>query len=115
MPFSQADGRALLLLGSLALLVAGLSLLLGGAPSVPRQPAPVEPAGSTIWLNLASARELESLPGIGPVIARRIVSYRLLHGPFRSLAELERVPGIGPQTLTNIRAQVRFDCPAALC
>jgi competence protein ComEA len=68
-----------------------------------------------IWLNLASTEELMTLPGIGPVLAERIVRYRLVHGPFHTLAELKNVQGIGPQTLEKIRERVRLDCPPASC
>jgi competence protein ComEA len=40
--------------------------------------------------------ELDALPGIGPVLAQRIVEHRSREGPFRSVEELDDVPGIGP-------------------
>jgi competence protein ComEA len=46
-------------------------------------------------LNTASAAELDALPGVGPVLAQRIVDHRK-QGPFRSVDELDDVPGIGP-------------------
>lgn len=54
-------------------------------------------------INTATAEELEKLPGIGPELARRIVSYREEHGPFGSVKELLNVKGIGPVTLEKIR------------
>ena len=62
-----------------------------------RAPGPLDP-------NLASAAELEALPGIGPALAQRIVDDREARGPFASTAELARVPGIGPVRLAAIRA-----------
>ena len=47
-------------------------------------------------LNSATAAELDSLPGIGPVLAQRIVDHRTRNGPFRTVDELDDVPGIGP-------------------
>ena len=47
-------------------------------------------------LNTATAAELEQLPGVGPVLAARIVVDRDEHGPFDTLEALERVPGVGP-------------------
>ena len=56
-----------------------------------------------IDLNTATAQELELLPGIGPVMAGRIVAYREANGPFTSIDDVENVPGIGPKTLESIR------------
>ena len=52
-----------------------------------------------------------SLPGIGPVKARRIVEYRERHGPFVTLDALEAVKGIGPATLERIRAHLAGRAP----
>lgn len=57
-------------------------------------------------LNGATPEELESLPGIGPVLARRIVTRRTRAGRFRTVEELLDVPGIGPVTLERIRPLV---------
>jgi competence protein ComEA len=56
-----------------------------------------------INVNTATPTELEELPGIGPVLAEAIVSYREEHGPFTSVDQLEDVSGIGPVTLGEIR------------
>ena len=52
--------------------------------------------GGRVDLNAASAAELDALPGIGPVLAQRIVDHRTRHGPFSSVDQLDDVPGIGP-------------------
>lgn len=62
-------------------------------------------------LNRATAEELQGLPGIGPVLAARILSWRETHGPFTSVEDLLAVPGIGPRTLENLRAQVTVTPP----
>ncbi len=54
-------------------------------------------------INQASAEDLESLPGIGPSLARAIVAYREQHGPFERIEDLLEVKGIGPATLKRIR------------
>jgi competence protein ComEA len=61
-----------------------------------------EAGGRLINVNTASQAELEALPGIGPVIARRIVEGR----PYRSVEELGRVKGIGRKRLDEIRPLV---------
>ena len=58
---------------------------------------------SLINLNTATAQELELLPGIGPVMAGRIIAYREANGLFTSIDDVESVPGIGPKTLESIR------------
>jgi len=62
--------------------------------------------GGLININSASATELESLSGIGEVLAATIVEYREQNGPFASIEELMDVSGIGPATLDEIRDQV---------
>jgi competence ComEA-like helix-hairpin-helix protein len=111
-----------------AVLVAVL-LLLGAARDLWRATHPVvapPPAGSPaptgdgagtpvaapaaarpVELNRAGPAELDALPGIGPVLAGRIVRYRSEHGPFREPEDLLAVPGIGPRLLERLRPLVR--------
>jgi len=58
--------------------------------------------GTGISINSASAGELEDLPGVGPVIAARIVAYREAHGPFASIDALGEVSGVGDSILGSI-------------
>jgi competence protein ComEA len=60
------------------------------------------PAGR-ININMASASQLDQLPGIGPVIAGRIVDYRNQNGPFRQLTDLKNVSGIGDAIYDKIK------------
>ena len=69
----------------------------GGAPGT---------SGGLININSASATELETLSGIGEVLAATIVEYRDQNGPFASVDDLMDVSGIGPATLEEIRDQV---------
>ena len=59
-----------------------------------------------IDLNLASVELLDTLPGIGPALARAIIDYRENVRPFQSVAEVQEVPKIGPVTYQNIRELV---------
>ena len=61
----------------------------------------------TVDLNTADAALLDTLPGVGPVIAERIVAWRDENGPFTSVEELGEVDGIGPALLDKIRDAVR--------
>ena len=60
-------------------------------------------AGAKVNVNTATETELEALPGIGPVLAQRIVDYRTQHGPFATIDALDDVSGIGPATLADLR------------
>lgn len=62
--------------------------------------------GLPLDLNADSAADLERLPGIGPVLAERIVADRARRGPFASVRALARVPGVGPVTVAAIRPLV---------
>ena len=101
---------------------AGVTLLglaiLGWQGGVPRFPVPLERTGVgnsqndirlQVRINTASASELSALPGIGPAMARRIVSDREDHGRYLTLMDLKRVQGVGPKTLEQIRRFLRFD------
>ena len=63
---------------------------------------PVPTAPPIVNINTATAAELDTLPGIGPVLAGRIIDYREEHGAFRAPEELSKVKGIGEATLADI-------------
>jgi|LSQX01.3.fsa_nt_gb competence protein ComEA len=60
------------------------------------------PAAGLLNLNSATLVQLESLPGIGPALAARILDYREQHGPFQRVSDLLNVPGIGPAKLSEL-------------
>ncbi len=76
------------------------------APAAPASGGPVAQPAGPLDINSASAAELESLPGIGAVLAQRIVEDRLANGPYASVDDLVRVRGIGPGILEDIRPLV---------
>lgn len=69
--------------------------------------APHGHAGAPVDVNTASATDLEALPGIGPVLAARIVAHREAHGRFERLEDLLEVEGIGPKLLARLRPVVQ--------
>jgi competence protein ComEA len=73
--------------------------------------APAGPTGAggpsaPVSLTTATAEQLDTLPGVGPVTAQKIVAYRQEHGPFTSVAQLDAIPGIGPARLDELRGLV---------
>lgn len=59
-----------------------------------------------ININTADKDELDRLPGIGPVLAQRIIEYRKAHGPFRDIADLKKVSGIGEAKLNQVKDKI---------
>ena len=91
-----ADGEQLVVPARLPVEVAGA------------QGAPVAGGASVgpVQLSVATVEQLDSLPGIGPVTAQKIVDYRTAHGAVRSVDELDEVPGIGPSRVEQLRGLV---------
>lgn len=87
---------------------ASISVVAGAAQgpelSLQQQEAP---ESDKIDLNRADETLLQTVPGIGPAMARRIVEWRTEHGPFRRLEDLLDVRGIGEKTLEKFRAYLQ--------
>jgi competence protein ComEA len=94
-------------------LLAGIAPHLGlpaGTPARPAAPsasAPAPAVAPAVDLNRGTVAELETLPGVGPALAARIVAHRNAKGPFRTVDELDAVPGVGPALLSRVRGRVR--------
>jgi competence protein ComEA len=105
------DDAELSLLNLAAPLVDGQQILVPEQGEAGTVPAGTVPGGSTgtgalVNVNTADATVLETLNGVGEVLAAAIIAYRDEHGPFTSVDQLEEVPGIGPSTLEELRDQV---------
>ncbi|MGW3987481.1 helix-hairpin-helix domain-containing protein [Streptomyces sp. NPDC004830] len=85
--------------------IAGAAGAAGAAPpgGTANGSAPTAP----VSLNTATLDQLDTLPGVGPVLAQHIVDYRTRHGGFRSVDELREVNGIGDRRFADLRALVR--------
>jgi competence protein ComEA len=95
---------------NLARLVNDGEEIIVGAPA----PAPgaavgagVPGSGVPLSLNSATVEQLDALPGLGPVLARRVIQYRDQHGGFRSVDQLRQVSGFGERRLKDLRALLR--------
>lgn len=76
----------------------------GFSPVIPTpELTPFASTSDLIDINTASNFELESLPGIGPTTAQKIIDYRDANGPFLSIEDIINVPGIGPTTFDRIK------------
>lgn len=77
-----------------------------GTPAAPPVPTTAAPAGP-LDLNSATAEQLDTLPGVGPVTAAAIVAWRQGNGRFANVDQLSEVDGIGPARLEKLRPLVR--------
>ncbi len=87
----------------LAQSVPGVDIIVGGHSHTLPEAYPTVIEKKLLNVNKATREELEALPGIGPVIAQRILERRETVGPFKSVEELLQVSGIGPARLAAIR------------
>jgi competence protein ComEA len=63
-------------------------------------------AAGSVSLSSATAEQLDTLPGIGPVTAQKIIDYRAQHGAFTSVDGLDAIPGIGPARIAELQGLV---------
>ncbi|WP_245984593.1 helix-hairpin-helix domain-containing protein [Biomaibacter acetigenes] len=62
-----------------------------------------------ININTASLSELDTLPGIGPTTAQKIIDYRTQNGPFKSIEDIKNVSGIGEKKFEQIKDKIKVD------
>jgi competence protein ComEA len=89
-----ADGEQLLVAARGA---GGVAVTPGGAAG---------PATGPVSLSTATAEQLDTLPGVGPVTAQKIIAYREQNGPFTSVEALDAIPGIGPARIADLKGLV---------
>jgi competence protein ComEA len=93
------------------LLVDGEQILVAVPPAAgPSPPGSVSgpgAAGGLLDLNAATLEQLDELPGVGPVLAQRILDWRQENGRFSAVDELQEVPGIGPAKFAALAKKVR--------
>jgi competence protein ComEA len=78
----------------------------GAAGSGAASAASGGPAQAPVNLNTATAEQLDTLDGVGPSTAQKILAFRQQHGGFSSVADLTQIPGIGPKKLAALKPQV---------
>ncbi|WP_253194991.1 ComEA family DNA-binding protein [Streptomyces sp. MP131-18] len=109
-PGDAADGlnRARVLVDGEQVLVDGEQPAAPAAPAAPAGGAPPPGGGpaAPLRLNTATVEQLQELPGIGPVLAGRLVAFRTEHGGFTSVEQLGEVTGIGERRLADLRDRV---------
>lgn len=108
-PGTKTDGlnRARFLVDGEQVVVGGPAAPAGaGSPGGSAGPAGAGPV-TPVSLNTATADQLDTLPGVGPVLAQHIIDYRTRHGGFRSVDELREVNGIGDRRFADLRDLVR--------
>ncbi len=96
--------------GTTVMAARGADSLARVPPAPSRAPA-ARPSAVPLDLNRASAQELDALPGIGPVLAARIVQHRERNGAFRRIEDLAAVRGIGPRAMERLRGSLTVSAP----
>ena len=104
----QKTRSAPAILAALLLAIAGLAVPCLAAAEMAEAHAvqAAQADNAAIDINRAGVAELQSIKGIGPALAKRIVEYRDAEGPFTKVEDLLQVKGVGPKLLDRIRTKV---------
>jgi competence protein ComEA len=86
--------------------LVALLLLLPAAHTRAQEPAKSAPAAAAVNLNSATVAELETLPGIGPRAAQRILEFRSKNGGFKKVEDLMKIQGIGERSFLKLKPLV---------
>lgn len=103
--FTRQERTALLFILGVGFAGAGITAFQKIIPPAYSFSAPA----ARISVNRAEAAELVALPGIGPVLAQRILEDRARHGPYLLAKDLRRVKGVTSKTIERIQGLIRFD------
>jgi competence protein ComEA len=79
----------------------------GTSPSATSASVAGAPPAAPVNLNTATPEQLDTLDGVGPATAQKIIDWRTEHGGFRSVDDLSQVPGIGPKRMEALREKVQ--------
>ncbi len=97
----------------LALFMTAAGAAMARVPQTGPPPQTKVAAGPVVNLNTATEAELQTLPGVGPAMAARIVAYREENGAFKKVEELMNVKGIGEKSFLKLKSQLTVTPPKA--
>ncbi|MEV6286538.1 ComEA family DNA-binding protein [Kribbella sp. NPDC051770] len=89
-------------------LTDGEQILVGTTTTAPPPPTAPNAQSTTVNLNTATLDQLDDLPGVGPVLAQRILDYRTEHGRFTTIDQLQEVSGVGTKKYEDLKPHVRI-------
>lgn len=86
----------------------GMQIRVPERPDAGGSAAAMAQSDGKIHINTADEKKLDELPGVGPIMAKRIIEYRNEHGPFESVDDLAKVRGIGAEKLEKIKEKAEL-------